>query len=118
MSKDEKELETASFVAHATRGIVRDRRTRRSAMFGVVLLALMMMVGGSTFLATLLDPREHPARFIVFWIACAWVTISALLLAVFDALMVRRDGRVLRENLRRQFSDDVTIDSPTSPDDE
>ncbi len=87
-------------------------------MFGVVLLALVMMVSGSTFFATLLDPREHPARFIVFWLACAWVTFSALLIAVFDALMVRRAGRALRENLQRQFSDDATIDSPTPRDDE
>ena len=87
-------------------------------MFAVVLLALLMMVGGSTFLSSLLDPRAHPARFIVFWLACVWVTLSALLLAIFDALMVRRDGRALRENLQRQFSADATIHSPTPRDGE
>lgn len=116
MNKAGKELETASFIAHTTRGIVRDRKTRRTAMFAVVLLALVMMIGGSTFLTSVLDPREHPARFIVFWLACAWVTVSALLIALFDALMVRRDARRLRENLQRQLSADSSIDSPTSAD--
>lgn len=116
MSEVEKELRPVSFAAHATRGIIRDRKTRRATMMAVVALALFLMVGGSTFLSSLLDPREHPARFILFWLACAWVTVCVLLLAVFDLLMVRRDAKALRENLRGQFVDKTTIDSPT-PDD-
>ena len=87
-------------------------------MFVVLLIALFMMVGGSTFLTSALDPREHPPRFILFWLACAWVTVAALLLALFDLLMVRRDARALRENLLREAAAAGTISSPNSRDGE
>ena len=105
-----KELRTGSFVVHATRGIIRDRTTRRRAMLILLALALLMIVAGSTFLSSLLEPREHPGRFILFWFACAWVTLSALLLALFDVLMVRREVRALHEELERQFANGQTVD--------
>lgn len=99
---DEKKLRVGSFAVHATRGIVRDRSMRRRVMLGVVGAALLMVAAGSTFLRETLNPREHAARYILFWFACAWLTLSALLLAVFDALVVRSDGRAARRSLREQ----------------
>ena len=77
---------------------------RRKAMFIAVVAALVLMICGSTLLAPIIDPHEHVLWFISYWFACAWVTILALLLALFDLLLVRRDGRIERENLRRQVS--------------
>jgi hypothetical protein len=95
-----------SFAVHATRGVIRDRSTRRWTMLAVLIVAMVLLFGGTTFLQPFLSPREHPAWFILFWLACAWLTLLALLLAVFDLLIARiqaRSGRrVLRQKLNRE----------------
>ena len=73
-------------------------------MFILLLVALALLFSGTTFLKTTLNPREHPIWFILFWIVCGWLTVTALLLAIFDLLIVklelRRAQRVLRQNLK------------------
>src|SRR4051812_30813939 len=92
-SDNEKPLQTTSFVIHATRGVIRDQNTRRTAMLVVLLCAFVFLLGGLTFLRPLLDPREHPWRVILFWTACIWLTFTAFLLAVFDMFMLRLQAR-------------------------
>ena len=70
----------------------------------LIMLAVLMLIAGSTFLHEALNPREHALRFILFWFGCAWLTITALLLALFDALMVRAQGRAARSMLQQKFS--------------
>jgi hypothetical protein len=72
-------------------------------MFAVLLVAMVLLFGGTTFLQPFLSPREHPAWFILFWLACAWLTLLALLLAIFDLLMVRIQSRAGRRVLRQKF---------------
>src|SRR5438270_6893027 len=100
---DEKRLRTTSFVVHATRGLIRDQTTRRKAMLFLLMLALLLLIAGFTFLQPALNPREHPWRVILFWIVCIWLTFTALLLALFDLLVLRlqarRAERALREKL-------------------
>ena len=102
-SPEEKNLETASFVVHATRGLIRDQRTRRKAMVALLALAVLMLVAGFTVFQSALNPREHPWFVILFWLACVWFTFTALLLAIFDLVVIRsetrRAQRALRENL-------------------
>ena len=102
-SPDEKQLEATSFVVHATRGVIRDRNSRRKAMLFLLALALLLLILGFTILAPGLNPREHPWRVILFWIVCIWLTFTALLLALFDLLVLRlqarRTERALREKL-------------------
>ena len=102
-SPDEKHLQTTSFVAHITRGVIRDQNTRRKAMLFLLALALLLLILGFTFLQSALNPREHPWRVIFFWIVCIWLTFTALLLALFDLLVLRvqarRAQRALRERL-------------------
>ena len=102
-SPDEKHLETTSFVVQATRGVIRDQGTRRKAMLFLLALALLLLIAGFTFLQPALNPREHPWRVILFWIVCVWLTFTALLLALFDLLVLRlqarRTERALRERL-------------------
>jgi lysylphosphatidylglycerol synthetase-like protein (DUF2156 family) len=101
-SANEKPLQTTSFVIHATRGVIREQRTRRKMMLVVLVAALLLLVAGATFLAPALNPREHTGRFILFWAACAWLTFTAILLAIFDMLVVRRDARRAARELRER----------------
>ena len=72
-------------------------------MFVVLVVALALLFLGSTFLRSLLNPHEHPVCFIFYWLVCAWLTVTAMLLALFDMLVVRararNDGKVLRNKL-------------------
>jgi hypothetical protein len=99
----EKRLKTGSFSAHAARGIIRDPSVRRKAMFALLFLAVLMVIAGSSVLRDFLDPREHAVRFILFWLACAWLTITAMLLALYDALMARKRARAAERMLREQL---------------
>jgi biotin transporter BioY len=100
---DEKHLRTTSFVAHATRGVIRDQNTRRKAMMLLLAGALLLLISGFTFLQSALNPREHPWRVIFFWIACIWLTFTALLLALFDLLVLRSQARRAERELREKL---------------
>jgi hypothetical protein len=102
-SSDEKQLEATSFVVHATRGVIRDQNTRRKAMLVLLALALLLLILGFTILGPALNPREHPWRVIFFWIACIWLTFTALLLALFDLLVLRLQARQAERALREKL---------------
>src|SRR5260370_35161531 len=88
-SPKKKPLRTVSFIVHATRGVIRDHNTRRKTMLMLVVAALILLFSGSTFLQAMLNSRAHPGWFILFWLTCAWLTLTAMLLAVFDFLIVK-----------------------------
>ena len=83
-----------------TRGIIRDQTTRRSVIFFVMLAALIMLFLGATFLDGWL--REHPVLFIFYWLACAWATLTALLLALYDILAIRVAARREKRRLAEE----------------
>ena len=101
---DEKPLRSIPFVIHATRGVIRDQSVRRKAMFVLLLTALLLLFLGSTFLASFLNPREHLGWALFFWITCVWLTLTALLLAIFDLLMVRMAARAEERLLQSRGS--------------
>jgi hypothetical protein len=72
-------------------------------MLLLLALALLLLILGFTVLQPALNPREHPWRVIFFWVACIWLTFTALLLALFDLLVLRLQARqadlALREKL-------------------
>ena len=117
-SPEEKPLRTTSFVIHATRGLIRDQNARRKTMFVIVLVAIVLLFSGSTFLESALNPREHPIWFLLFWLICAWLALIALLLAIFDMLMLRTAARKAERILRSQVAQIETPDSPRSTIDE
>ena len=82
-----------------TRGLIRDQNTRRHAMFVLVLAALLMLFAGGTFLSGWL--LGQPVIFILYWIACGWLTLAAVLLSFLDVLMLRLKLRHERRQLRR-----------------
>lgn len=121
----DKNLRTVSFAAHATRGIIRDQSTRRTAMCLLLATAALMLVAGSTALRELLDPHEHVTRFLLFWFSCGWLTVTALLLAVLDLLLVRAQARAERKAMTEEFGLRTSADpgratgeSQTEPDSE
>ncbi len=100
-SQDQKPLQTTSFAIQATRGLIRDRNSRRRTMAVLLGAALVFLVCGSTFLQATLNPHEHPWWFIFFWAICGWLAITAILLAIFDMLALKRDGRNAEKRLRQ-----------------
>ena len=99
-----KRFEMAPFTIHATRGLLRDQKMRRIMMAISVAIAVLMLVTGLTVFRSWLDPHEHPWRFIFFWFACAWQTLLAILLALFDLLLVRAEARAARKAVREQVA--------------
>ncbi len=69
-------------------------------MAALLLAAVLMVIVGSSFAEEWLRQREHVVWFVVFWMICGWLTVTALLLAVFDLLIVRRDARAARKAFR------------------
>jgi hypothetical protein len=102
----EKRLRVAPFAIHATRGLLRDQKSRRRTMAVSIAVALILLVTGLTVFRAWLDPHEHPWRFIFFWLACAWETVLAILLALFDLLLMRAQEREARKALREQMQSD------------
>jgi protein-S-isoprenylcysteine O-methyltransferase Ste14 len=98
---EEKPLRTVSFMVHATRGVIRDHNTRRKTMLMLLVAALVLLISGSTFLQAALNSRAHPGWFILFWLTCAWLTLTAMLLAIFDLLIVKLEARKAQRLLRQ-----------------
>ena len=90
-----------------TRGILLDSRTRRWAMFILLLAALLMLFAGSTFLADSLTRWS----FIIYWGICAWFTLAALLLALWDMLMVRAAAHRERRRIAKEILEQEAIDA-------
>jgi sugar phosphate permease len=91
------------FIIQVTQGLVRDERTRRKTMAVLIVVAVAMVAVGLTPLRSWLEPRDHAGRFIFFWFACAWITLTALLLALLDMLMIRARARQARKDLREDI---------------
>jgi protein-S-isoprenylcysteine O-methyltransferase Ste14 len=91
------------FSIHATRGLLRDQRARRKIMAVSLVVAIVLLMAGFTVLRPWLDPHEHPFRFILYWLACAWETVLILLLALLDLLLVRAQARAARKALQEQI---------------
>ncbi len=66
-------------------------------------LALLMLLAGFTVFQSTMNPREHPWFVILFWIACVWLTFTAMLLAIFDLLMMRLEARRAQRALQEKL---------------
>jgi len=97
-----------------TRGILLDPRSRRWAMFLMLLAALLMLFVGSTFLSGSLST---PLDFLIYWGICGWLTFAALMLALWDMLLLRVAARRERRRLEKQILDHPPH-SPHSPHDQ
>jgi hypothetical protein len=87
-----------------SKAIIRDQGLRRRCMFGLMGVAVVMLFLGS-FAMSDQWARAHPALYFLYWAACAWLTMTAVLLALMDILMIRAAGRTARRVLERQFAE-------------
>jgi hypothetical protein len=91
------------FVIQISKGLIREPRVRRTLMFYSVLVLLLLIFIGSTFLWSML--REHPLLFIGYWGVCAWITLLIVLLAFYDLASVRLQARRERQRLMKEHLD-------------
>jgi hypothetical protein len=108
----EKRLDVAPFAVQATRGLLRDPKARRKVMTLLLVVALGLVVLGTFGRKSWLEPHQYPMRFILFWFACGWVTLTALLLALLDLLSVRAQAKRVRHGLREQVAGSSRITPP------
>jgi hypothetical protein len=94
-------LSTLKLILLITKGLIRDQHSRRMTMFVIVIAALVMLFAGATFLNSAL--MVHPVWFIMYWGACAWLTLVSVLLAIHDLLALRARARAERRALRAQI---------------
>lgn len=87
-----------------TKGIIRDQVLRRKLMFWIMLTALGMLFGGSVWL-TDQWARQNPWLAIGFWAVCAWLTITAMLLALMDILLLRAMHRAARRAIEKELAE-------------
>jgi hypothetical protein len=80
-------------------------------MFYGMLVALLILFVGYAVLDRWL--YDHPVAFVVYWAACAWVTLLCVLLAIFDLLLVRLQARrEIRRIAREKFQEAGNDDDP------
>jgi len=97
------------FIIQVCRGLIREPRARRTLMFYDVLVVLVMMFAGSTFFWNWL--RAHPLIFLGYWAVCAWLTVLAAMLAVYDMLLIRRAAEQERKRLEKEYLQRQKADS-------
>ncbi|MGH8045770.1 MAG: hypothetical protein ACREKL_00870 [Chthoniobacterales bacterium] len=94
-----------NFCVAVSIGIMRDQFQRRRVMFILVLASLCMLAAGTFLLWNFFT--THPLAFALYWLACGWLLICVILLAVYDLLMVMRRGREERSAARRKIFKDI-----------
>ena len=102
------------FIIQVSKGLIRGQRARRTLMFYSVLMALVMIFAGSTFLWAWL--RGHPLLFLTYWAGCAWITLLAFLLALYDMVQVRGEARRERRRLERELAQQAGNENSHDPD--
>jgi hypothetical protein len=101
-------VNNAKFAIQVSKGLIRQRRARRLVMFYSVLVALVLLFAGAV--AQWPEPHEHPLLFVGYWAACAWITLLAVLLALYDLLQVRGEAQRLRRELAQEHFEKVSSD--------
>lgn len=89
-----------SFILLISKGILRDRVQRRAMLFWMVVATLVQLAVGVFVLDEWL--MAHPLLFLAYWGICLWLTITVLLLAIYDLLAVRVEARWERERIKKQ----------------
>lgn len=74
----------------------------RRVSIALLAIALVMLLCGFT----LLEPRLKGVLFVIYWLACFAVAGLAIIAALLDLLIIRRDARRAQSELiRRSFED-------------
>lgn len=93
------------FIIQIIKGALRDKSSRRTGMFVIVIAALVLLFAGVTFLSGWL--LENPMTFLVYWAICAWLTLTTMLLAFYDLLATRSAAQRESRDLAREALENV-----------
>ena len=86
-----------------SKGILRDSRMRRTVMLCLIGAAVVMLFFGSVLIPN--DwARMHYCLYFLYWAFCLWITLAAVLLAVFDVLVIRATERAMRRQMERDIA--------------
>jgi membrane protein implicated in regulation of membrane protease activity len=101
------------------RSIAGDQTARRRALFRMTLAACVALFLGATLFSAFLD--QHRWLFVLYWLAVAWLTLTIVLVAVYDVLAVLAEGRRARRELEHRLLEEQKLStksrrSNTSPD--
>jgi hypothetical protein len=88
-------------IIQTIQGIIRNQPARRKVMFVVLIAAMLMLFAGMTFAGGWLT--DNLMVFLAFWAACAWLALSAILLAIYDLLALRSLARQERRRLKNEI---------------
>jgi hypothetical protein len=72
-----------------SKAFLRDRQTRRRFLAQLLFAVLVLMIVGNWPLRDWVE--ESTARFLLWWGVVAFLTVWMLLLAMYDALRVRKE---------------------------
>lgn len=87
-----------------SRAMASDQSVRRRCMFSLLTAALVMVFLGSIVLWEFFV--DHPMIFAIYWLACGWLVVTAVLLAIVDILQIVRSSRAERRaEQKRIFTD-------------
>ena len=89
------------FLIQVCQGIIRSPQVRRTVMFYLMLFVLVQAFFGATFFWLWL--RAHAWYFLGYWGICAWLTVTAMLLAILDMAQVRLEAKRTEERLREEY---------------
>ncbi len=85
-----------------TKGIIRNQVLRRKLMFWITLAALLLVFLGATFISEQWA-RANPWLAIGYLVVCLWLTVTILLLAIMDMLIIRAMHRAARRIIEREI---------------
>ena len=86
-----------------SKGVLRDTRMRRNVMLWIMMAAMVMLFLGS-WLLTDDWARKHIWLYVAYWVVCGWLTLTGVLLAVFDILVIRAAERAMRRKLEQEIA--------------
>ena len=86
-----------------SRGILRTRRHRRMVMATFLVVAALFCLLGVTLLGAALE--KNVVLFLAYWAVCLVVVEVALLFALYDVLMVRKEFSEEMSSLKKEYRD-------------
>ncbi len=87
--------------------VLKDRGLRRNMLFGLTLLTLLLVFGGTVILGDGL--MRNPAAFLLFWGICFLLVGLVLMLALYDLLAVRKEHRKQARDLERRLAEEAEL---------
>ena len=86
-----------------SKAVLRDTRLRRNVMLWVMGAAVVMLFLGSWLLSNEWAHR-HWLLYFLYWAFCGWLTITGIMLSVFDMLIIRATARAMKRRIEQDIA--------------